>query len=659
MNPFFNRQRITDPAYFQGRAREIEQLCSAIATRQCRALVGERKLGKSSLLSHIACPEVLSAYGLEPARHVFVYLDLEALASAERDDFWIEVLDTLQSALSDGDLRAATQVLLSGGDVRFMAVRRLLRRVRSAGFTVVLCLDEFEGLARNARFEPDFYGELRSLASELGVVMITASKRSLYELTYEHAETLSSPFFNIFSELPLTLMPPGEARLLLTRLAGQGGGPGFCDDEVDYALTLAGPHPFFLQLAGAQLYELPDHGEPHSSETYTAVRKRFLAEAEDHYRYIWNNLAPAEQTALLRIPQLGADTERSLRAKALVLDAGEHVVPFSDGFAAFLMRYQQSADDGTTRAAGSNDLTGQTLGQYRVLNLIGRGGMAEVYKGYQPLLDRYVAIKIMLPHHAADAEFVERFQREATAIARLRHANIVQIYDFGVQNNLLYMVMEFISGMTLKERLHELRQQKTTMPRREVLGILEELAAALDYAHGHGLVHRDVKPANVLLREEPGHANPGPTTAFRTAFNSARPLPAYTAILTDFGVAKLLEGVQATASGVSMGTPDYMSPEQGRGDEITTESDVYALGVLLFEMLTNRLPFAAETPLAVLLKHISDAPPALREILPDAPVELESVLARALAKSPHDRIHSAGELVSAVEEAWPDRDGAL
>jgi hypothetical protein len=150
------------------------------------------------------------------------------------------------------------------------------------------------------------------------------------------------------------------------------------------------------------------------------------------------------------MPQIGADTERSLRAKALLRDAGEHVVPFSDGFSAFLMRYQQNGGDVTTRAAGSNDLTGQTLGQYRVLNLIGRGGMAEVYKGYQPLLDRYVAIKIMLPHHAADAEFVERFQREATAIARLRHANIVQIYDFGVQNGLLYMVMEYISGMTLK-----------------------------------------------------------------------------------------------------------------------------------------------------------------------------------------------------------------
>jgi hypothetical protein len=157
-----------------------------------------------------------------------------------------------------------------------MAVRRLLRRIRAAGLEVILCLDEFEGLARNARFEPDFYGELRSLASELGVVMITASKRSLYELTYEHAETLSSPFFNIFSELPLTLMPPDEARLLLTRVAEQGGGPGLCDDEVDYALTLAGPHPFFLQLAGAQLYDLPDR-QPHPSKR-TRPCKRFLAE---------------------------------------------------------------------------------------------------------------------------------------------------------------------------------------------------------------------------------------------------------------------------------------------------------------------------------------------------------------------------------------------
>lgn len=663
MNPFFNRQRITDPTYFQGQARQVEQLCSAIATHQCRALVGERKLGKSSLLTHVARPEVLSAYGLAPERHTCVYLDLEAMASAGRDDFWLELLEGLHAGMPDGDLRSAVAAQLDTGEVRFMTVRRLLRRLHGSGQNLVLCLDEFEALARNPRFEPDFYGELRSLAGEFGVVLLTASKRSLYDLTYEHADTLSSPFFNIFSELPLRLWPLPEARALLANLSALGARP-FEPRDIEYLLDLAGPHPFFLQLAAAQLFDIPTGAGERPADAYELVRKRFLAEAEDHYRHIWSNLSPEEQSALLRVPQLSDDTERSLRAKALLRDRGDQPVPFGDGFAAFLVRHGQVAEQETIAPdADSSDLTGRTLGQYRVLALVGRGGMAEVYKGYQPLLDRYVAIKILLPHHAADAEFAERFQREATAIARLRHPNIVQVFDFGVQSGLTYMVMEYLGGFTLKERIAQTRQRNAAIPREETIAILADLAAALDYAHAHGLVHRDVKPANVLLREDPAPVEaPAQPQAFAAAFNPrggrAEPTRPRTAVLTDFGVAKILEGVQLTASGTSLGTPDYMSPEQGRGAEVTPQSDIYALGVVCFELLTNQLPFAAETPLAVLLKHISDAPPPLRSFAPDLPAGLEAVLASALAKDPRQRMATAGELARAVEAAWPASPGA-
>jgi hypothetical protein len=195
--------------------------------------------------------ETLRQYGLAPQRQLIMYFDLEALASAGVDDFWIEVLDALSTRLPGGDLATAVRHAAEAGEVRFMAVRRLLRRVRDAGFDVALCLDEFEALARNPRFEPDFYGELRSLAGELGLVYLTASKRSLYELTYEHSETLSSPFFNIFSELPLGLMNEDEARGLLAGLSSQGE-TALCDDEITFALGLAGTHPFFLQIAGFQ-----------------------------------------------------------------------------------------------------------------------------------------------------------------------------------------------------------------------------------------------------------------------------------------------------------------------------------------------------------------------------------------------------------------------
>ena len=243
-NPFYNRQRITDAASFIGRKSEIETLYSAVVTRQCRSLVGERKMGKSSLLTHISNPNTMREYGLDPDRQLLLYFDLEGMASATVEDFWLEILEAIYDRMPEGELAESVHKLVSSGDVRFMAVRRLLRRIRDAGFDLVLCLDEFESLARNSRFEPDFYGELRSLAGELGLVYITASKRSLYELTYEHTDTLSSPFFNIFSELPLGALDDDEANALLTTLSAGDGGPAFCAEEIAFARELAGGASF-------------------------------------------------------------------------------------------------------------------------------------------------------------------------------------------------------------------------------------------------------------------------------------------------------------------------------------------------------------------------------------------------------------------------------
>jgi serine/threonine protein kinase len=296
----------------------------------------------------------------------------------------------------------------------------------------------------------------------------------------------------------------------------------------------------------------------------------------------------------------------------------------------------------TPVATTSGDLTGRTLGGYRVVSPIGQGGMAEVYKGYQPALDRYVALKILSPRFAADASFYERFQREATAIARLRHPNIVQVYDFGTADNLTYMVMEYIAGPTLKQKIREAHSRCQLLSRAEVVAITCDVAAALDYAHARNLIHRDVKPANILLRhaefEEPD----------RLSLASRLQAEPY-AVLTDFGVVKMLEGVQFTATGMTLGTPDYMSPEQAAGDEVTPASDIYALGVLVYEILVGQLPFSADTPLAVLLKHMTDAPPLPRTLMPNLPPGVDEVLNRVLAKSPRDRFRSGGEFAAALE----------
>jgi tRNA A-37 threonylcarbamoyl transferase component Bud32 len=640
-NPFFCRQRITNADSFYGRQREIESLYSAVITHQCRSIVGERKLGKSSLLTAVAQPAMMERYGLDPARTLFLYLDLEGMASAERQDFWIELLDRLASILPPGRLADQAERLLDAGELRFTTVRRLLRRVRDADLDMVLCLDEFEGLARNPNFEPDFYGELRSLSGELGIVYLTASKRGLYELTYHHSDTLSSPFFNIFSELTLGLMPQDEAQGLLEALSQQGQGPGFCEEEIDLALELAGPHPFFLQIAGFHLYELPSRGEPKFPDAYDRAARRFNAEAKDHYRYLWSQLNSEEQQALLSPNMAGEAVRKSLLAKALIRQEERRYVPFGNAFAIFLegRRHEEQVSPTNStliETSTATNLTGKRLGNYRVLAALGQGGMAKVYKGYQPMLDRYVAIKVLAHHFAADEEFRARFQREAAAIARLRHSNIVQVYDFGVEGPVHYMVMEYIAGDTLKMRIRGMRAIDERMSPWEILRVLRGVARALDYAHEREIIHRDVKPANIMLRvdDDGGDSH------------------AFTPVLTDFGVAKIMEGVQFTGTGMTIGTPDYMAPEQGSGGQVTPSADLYSLGVILYEMLTSELPFTADTPVAVLLKHISDDPPSARLRAPDLPPELDEVLERALAKKPKDRYPSGAALIQAVEQAW-------
>lgn len=275
-----------------------------------------------------------------------------------------------------------------------------------------------------------------------------------------------------------------------------------------------------------------------------------------------------------------------------------------------------------------HDLTGQTIGPYRLVEKLGTGGMAEVYKAYQPRLDRYVAIKFIRPEFAADEGFRSRFEREAKAIARLSHPNIVHIYDFGEEGNLYYLVMEYIDGGTLKERLAVLNSAGETMEWGEVCRIARQVGEALDYAHQQGIVHRDVKPANVMLTAD-GRA-----------------------VLNDFGIARMVGATSGlTQTGTTVGTPAYMSPEQIRGEQIGPSSDLYSLGVVLYEMLTGRVPFSADTPLAIMYKQLNDPIPLPRTLNPALPQATEAVVLRALAKEPADRYPSGQALVRALEQS--------
>ncbi len=272
-------------------------------------------------------------------------------------------------------------------------------------------------------------------------------------------------------------------------------------------------------------------------------------------------------------------------------------------------------------------LTGKTLGKYQVAERLGRGGMAEVYKAYHPQLERYAAVKVLHGFLAEGEDFLARFHREAKAIAALRHPNIVQIYDIDIADDFYYMVMEFIDGGTLKDRLI---QASGPLAIKEMAHIFREVASALDYAHRQGVLHRDIKPANVLLS------------------GSGR------VVLTDFGIARIVSDTQFTVTGTLVGTPAYMSPEQGKGMSIASSSDIYSLGIILYEMVTGKVPFDADTPLAVIHKHINEPLPSPRTIREDIPRVLEAVIVKALAKEPADRYQSAAEMIDAAENAFLD-----
>jgi serine/threonine protein kinase len=272
-------------------------------------------------------------------------------------------------------------------------------------------------------------------------------------------------------------------------------------------------------------------------------------------------------------------------------------------------------------------LEGQNLGKYRILEPLGRGGMAQVYKAYHPQLDRYVAIKILRSDLVEDAEFLARFRREARAVAALRHPHIVQIYDFDVQDDLYYMVMELLEGDTLKAYLNTLRVRGERLHLGEIVRIFIDVLDGLSYAHGEGIIHRDLKPANIMLSRQ-GQA-----------------------VLTDFGIAQIVGGTQYTVAGALMGTLNYMAPEQGRDGHCDARSDIYSLGIAYFEALTGTVPFDADTPLAILMKHINDPLPMPRRYDPNIPEPFERVALKALAKRADDRYQTAASMAEALNDA--------
>jgi eukaryotic-like serine/threonine-protein kinase len=271
---------------------------------------------------------------------------------------------------------------------------------------------------------------------------------------------------------------------------------------------------------------------------------------------------------------------------------------------------------------------GRTLsGRYRIEALLGQGGMSAVYKATDPNLKRVVAIKLIHSHLSSDPMFVLRFESEASAVASLRHQNIVQVYDFNNDNGVFYMVLEFIPGETLQDRLKRMNDTGRKLSVEDAIQLTLNISDAVGYAHQRGMVHRDIKPANIML-DVHGQA-----------------------ILMDFGIVKILGGDSHTSTGAVVGTARYMSPEIIRGEVADHRADIYSLGVALYEMLSGRPPFMADSAMTLMMMHLNDPVPSVLDFRADVHPQLVSVLEKCLAKDREDRYASAAQLSADLKRA--------
>ena len=268
-------------------------------------------------------------------------------------------------------------------------------------------------------------------------------------------------------------------------------------------------------------------------------------------------------------------------------------------------------------------MIGTRLGQYEIIEELGKGGMATVYRAFHPAMERFVAVKVIHRAMATDAAGLERFKLEAKLIATLEHPHLLPVYDYAAAGDLPYIVMRYLEGSTLKDVI----DSHIRLPMNELVFLMRQIASAVDYAHRRNIIHRDIKPSNIMIDHD-GNA-----------------------YLTDFGIARIMNQKGVTQTGFTVGTPGYMSPEQGMGrDDIDSRTDIYALGVMVYEMATGAAPYSGDTPMAIMWRHIQDPIPSAKDVHSELPEDFDEVMEKALAKEPQDRYQTAGDFAAALSK---------
>ncbi len=706
INPFVYG-RYAPLTHFVGRREEIDACFNALVGPVCGsvAISGEPRMGKTSLLRAVAEIGAREGWSRPGTRTLFLYVDCQSISRFTPTRFWQRVLTLLARALSDAAAvppEALSAIQAAGEQVRIEATQfeSTLRLLRERQIVLVLLLDEFEWVikrdAKNLPITRNFLSSLRALINHAPdtLSLIIASQQPLNVLCQDIANGEGSPFYNNFVFRRLHPLDAAEVDdLIERRLAGSG--VVFTPQDRQYIEQVAGAHPFLVQLACALMFSARSR---EAAVEYDQIGARFEEEARHHFGQIWEISSQEERTVLLLIAwrwwsrRLGlADPaedrgywallrryEReaiSVAERGLVTSVDDDPRPISSVFAWWIVNtvraghaalaqpdpaavpgeeashvsyvIQQVRDTGSqiirsmsltplaeSRRAPRVDRpmlaappiaspaprSPEQAGRYELLDLLGEGGMGAVYKAFDPALSRHVAIKIIRTDVVSHAADLLRVQQEAQLTGRLSHPNIVTLFDVFYQETRACIVMEYLEGRTLAQLLRGDAQ----LPSQLAVSIVEQIADGLDFAHHHGIIHRDLKPSNVMILGDDRVK------------------------ITDFGLAKLVHGSTLTQSGHLIGTPNYMSPEQVRGTDVSPRSDQFSLAIVAYRMLTGCLPFGGDA-FHTVMQHIAEANP--RPIAPDDAPEaaaLSDILLRALSKRPEDRYATCREFAVAL-----------
>lgn len=664
------------PSHFIGREREVQIVFDQITSHALGsiAICGDRRIGKTSLLQYVCHPEILQKWGLPQDKYLFLFLDSQSISEFTPSRFWRRLLTLLLREKKGNLPPEMIEGILARKEIGHTDFEIVLDEISRRGQVLVLLLDEFEWVIRTADDnEPitrDFLSALRALMNRTpkALVLVVATCRELHELCHP-IKFIGSPFDNEFTFRRLRPFTRREIDQLLDN-ALEGTGIEFTPKERDYICSLAGTHPFLIQLAGSTLLEFRMQGLE-TAPNSEFIRTEFEELARYHLSQLWENCSREEQMLLtvLALKRLGEREESKwtyngaaferifnrhertlvdLLKRGLIAPVKKTIAVCPATFESWVLREIRSADgeEFAKRETLTFDLLPRDeaeqvtnlmrlisdredvrlgridwkrIGRYEIIEELGRGAMSIVYKARDPNIARVVTLKVMrLDWEARSKKSKKRFRHEAMSAGQLTHPNIVAVYDADEYRGEPFIVMEYLEGPTLAKML----KTQAPLPLERAVDIALQIGDALDYAHQRGVIHRDVNPSNIILLEN-GQVK-----------------------VTDFGLAKLASASSADASqsGVFHGTLDYASPEQILGQEIDGRSDIFSLGVIVYEMLTCERPFQGKNITSVIQYLLSEEPLPLSALGPHLPPELKDILSKAMAKDVAERYQTCAGL---------------